>query len=58
MRGFPCADMDLDVAIAALEHRPGAYVLLGSDGKYLYKGACRDLCERLKDYLSRFQTGR
>ena len=40
--------MDLDRAIATLEPRPAAYVLLGSDGAYLYKGACRDLVERLR----------
>ena len=31
-------------------HRPAAYVLQGSDGTYLYKGACRDLKERLRDH--------
>ena len=40
----------LDDAIASAEARPAAYVLLGSDGKYLYKGACRDLRERFKDH--------
>ena len=42
--------MHLDEAIAHAKPRPAAYVLLGSDGRYLYKGSCRDLKERLKDH--------
>ncbi len=44
----------LEDAIAQALDRPAAYVLLGSDGEYLYKGACRNLRERLKDH----QAGR
>jgi len=40
----------LPEAIRSLEQRSAAYVLLGSDGKYLYKGACRNLPERLKSH--------
>jgi len=40
----------LTEAIVAAEHRPAAYVLLGADDQYLYKGACRDLRERLQDH--------
>ena len=42
--------MDLDAAIEQAENRPAAYVLMGATGEYLYKGACRDLKERLKDH--------
>ncbi|NQU38909.1 MAG: GIY-YIG nuclease family protein [Lentisphaerae bacterium] len=42
--------MDLDTAIRTVEHRPAAYVLCGSDGNYHYKGACRDLVERMKHH--------
>ena len=41
-------------AIVTAPRQPAAYVLLGSDGKYLYKGSCRNLQERLKDH----QAGR
>ena len=44
----------LTEAIDAVNAIPAAYVLLGSDGKYLYKGSCRNLRERLKDH----QAGR
>ena len=40
----------LDDAIMLVEVLPAAYVLCGSDGKYLYKGSCRNLCERLKSH--------
>ena len=40
----------LDQAIAQALPRPATYVLLGADGHYLYKGACRNLIERLKDH--------
>ena len=40
--------MDLDVAIATLEHRPAAYVLESSDKTYRYKGSCRDLPVRMR----------
>ena len=42
--------LELDTIIGTLEHRPAAYVLRGSDGDYLYKGACRDLVERMKHH--------
>ena len=42
--------MDLPTAIDQLHAQPAAYVLVGSDGAYLYKGACRNLHERLKDH--------
>ena len=42
--------MDIDTAIQTVDPRPAAYVLLGSDGKYLYKGACRNLVERMKHH--------
>ena len=42
--------IDLDTAIDQVEDKPAAYVLLGADGAYLYKGACRNLKERLKDH--------
>ena len=42
--------MDFGHAIEEAKEAPAAYVLLGSDGKYLYKGACRNLKERLKDH--------
>ena len=35
-----------------LEHRPAAYVLLGCDGAYLYKGSSRDLVERMHDHVA------
>ncbi len=41
---------DLSGAIAEADDRPAVYVLLGADGGYLYKGACRNLRERLKDH--------
>jgi putative endonuclease len=34
--------------MVTLEHLPAAYVLEGSDGAYRYKGACRDLPERMR----------
>ena len=46
----PTGGMDLDEAIRVLERGCATYVLQGSGGEYLYKGACRDLCERLKDH--------
>lgn len=42
--------MDLDEAILCARGEPAAYVLLSATGEYLYKGACRDLVERLKDH--------
>jgi putative endonuclease len=42
--------LTLDEAIATVPPLPAAYVLLGADGKYLYKGSCRNLQERLKDH--------
>ena len=42
--------ISLDDAITQAQEKPAAYVLLGSDGSYLYKGACRNLHERLKDH--------
>ena len=39
-----------DRSLLPILPRPAAYVLAGSDGKYLYKGSCRDLVERLKDH--------
>ncbi len=42
--------MDLDVAIEAAKAEPAAYILLGTGAEYLYKGACRNLAERLKDH--------
>ena len=42
--------MDLDTAIQKASARPAAYVLRGSDNAYLYKGACRNFVERLKDH--------
>jgi len=41
----------LDEPIRSAEWRPAAYVILGADGEYLYKGACRDLKERLIDHF-------
>ena len=43
-------DLPLEEAIRTARSSPAAYVLRGADGNYLYKGACRDLCERLKDH--------
>jgi putative endonuclease len=43
----------LATAIQGAPSGPGVYVLMGSDGS-LYKGACRDLQERLRDH----QAGR
>jgi putative endonuclease len=43
-------NLDLDTAIADVEPQCAAYVLLAADGAYLYKGSCRNLCERLKDH--------
>ena len=40
----------LDEAIINAESCPAAYVLLGANGNYLYKGACKNLSERLKDH--------
>ena len=40
----------LDEAIRSVRGCPATYVLEGSDGKYLYKGACRDLKARLIDH--------
>ena len=37
-------------AIVKVEERPAVYVLLSNAGDYLYKGACRNLKERLKDH--------
>jgi putative endonuclease len=34
-----------------LEPQPGAYVLLGADGQYMYKGSARDLRKRVADHL-------
>jgi putative endonuclease len=42
--------LPLEQALSLVEARPAAYVLLGADGFYLYKGACRDLRERLRDH--------
>ena len=42
--------MSLDEAITPAAARPAAYVLLADGGKYLYKGACRDLQQRLIDH--------
>jgi len=42
--------MNLDEPIGALGNYPAAYVLRGSDGSYLYKGACRNLAKRLRDH--------
>ncbi len=42
--------MDLTKAIEAAKSEPAAYVLQGSDGAYLYKGACRNLVARLKKH--------
>jgi len=42
--------VDLDGAIAAAEPLPAAYVLAGATGPDLYKGSCRNLCQRLKDH--------
>ncbi len=33
-----------------MEKRPAAYVLRSADGKYLYKGSCRNLEKRMKDH--------
>ena len=41
---------DLDTAIAEAQPNPAAYVLLESDGAYMYKGACHNLRERLDDH--------
>ena len=30
--------------------KPAAYVLKSADGKYLYKGSCRDLDRRMEDH--------
>jgi len=43
-------NVSLDEAIGAAEMRPAAYVLLGSDCKYKYKGSCRSLRHRLEDH--------
>ena len=40
----------LDEVIPQIQHRAAAYVLMGCDQRYLYKGACRDLYERLEDH--------
>ncbi len=40
----------LSEALEQVEPRPAAYVLLGADGAYLYKGACRNLQQRLRDH--------
>ena len=37
-------------AIERAEEQPAAYVLRAYQGGYLYKGACRNLKERLKDH--------
>ena len=42
--------LDLDAAIVQAAAQPAAYVLLADSGQYLYKGACRNLQERLKDH--------
>ena len=42
----------LDGAIEEARELPAAYVLKAANGDYLYKGACRDLKERLKDHRS------
>ena len=42
--------MNLDEAIRQAAAQPAAYVLLADRGEYLYKGACRNLQERLKDH--------
>ena len=42
--------MQLLAAIAIAEGKPAAYVLMSAQGKYLYKGSCRNLKERLKDH--------
>ncbi|MCK5850996.1 MAG: GIY-YIG nuclease family protein [Kiritimatiellae bacterium] len=42
--------MDLSKAIENAEELPAAYVLQGSDDKYLYKGACRNLKNRIKSH--------
>ena len=42
--------LSLPEAALLVEPSPAAYVLLGSDGRYLYKGACRNLRERLTDH--------
>ena len=34
-----------------LDSKPGAYVLLGSNGTYMYKGSGRDLRKRIADHL-------
>lgn len=45
-------NLSLPEAIHQVEARPAAYVLRGADGKYLYKGACRNLPERLADHMA------
>ena len=42
--------MTLDITIRRAQKKPAAYVLMSGDGRYLYKGACRNLKERLKDH--------
>ena len=42
--------MNLDDAIAAVESKPAAYVLMSAGQDYLYKGSCRDLKKRLADH--------
>ena len=47
----------IDQAIQTVDESPAVYVLLGSDGNYLYKGACRNLKERLKDHRAGSVSG-
>jgi putative endonuclease len=42
--------MTLDAAIHAAPELSAAYVLQATAAPYLYKGACRNLCQRLKDH--------
>jgi len=42
---FGCMSVD------ELKPTTGVYVLLGSDGDYLYKGCARDLRKRLADHM-------
>ncbi|TFH13847.1 MAG: GIY-YIG nuclease family protein [Lentisphaerales bacterium] len=48
------ARVSLSESISASDPRPAAYALLSASRQYIYKGACRNLKERLRDH----QAGR
>jgi predicted GIY-YIG superfamily endonuclease len=48
---YPSLQADGGMNIDDLRSASGVYVLLGADGKYMYKGSARDLRKRIGDHM-------